>query len=79
MKGQENMATRGSYVHNSMAKFSGASRNLNFMQFSLNIDGFRPNDSQGLWNSCNSINKPIGDIFHFTIYQNYTLALIPNV
>ena len=40
------MATRGSYVHNSMVKISGASWNVSFMQFSQNIDGFRQNDSQ---------------------------------
>ena len=37
------------YVHNCMAEFSwGIPENLSFMQFSLNIDGFRQNDSQGL-------------------------------
>ena len=39
------MATRGSYLHISMVKFWGASRNVIFMQFSNNIDGFRQNDS----------------------------------
>ena len=39
------MDTRGSYVHNSMVRFSGASQC--FMQFSQNIDGFRQNESQG--------------------------------
>ena len=42
------MATRGSYVHNSMAELSGASqKNVSFMQFSQKIDGFRQNDSLG--------------------------------
>ena len=40
------MATRGSYVHNSMVEFSGHPKNVRFMQFSLNIDGFGQNDSQ---------------------------------
>ena len=31
------MATRGSYVHNSMVKFSGVSRDFTFMQFSKKI------------------------------------------
>ena len=51
------MPTRGSYVHNSMEAFSGASRKISFMQFSQNIDGLRRNDSQGFKNSYNSINK----------------------
>ena len=41
------MATRGSYVHNSMVEFSGHPKNVRFMQFSQNIDGFRKKDSQG--------------------------------
>ena len=41
------MATRGSYVHNSMVEFSGASQNVSFMEFPQNVDGFRQNDSQG--------------------------------
>ena len=41
------MATRGSYVHNSMVKFRGHPENGSFMQFSHNIDGFRQNGSQG--------------------------------
>ena len=41
------MATRGSYVRNSMVKFFGASQNVSFMQFSQNIDGFTQNDLQG--------------------------------
>ena len=42
------MTTRGSYVHNSMVNFSGASRKYySFMQFSQNMDGFWQNDSEG--------------------------------
>ena len=41
------MATRGSYVHNSMVEFSGHPENISFMQFSQKIDGFRQKYSQG--------------------------------
>ena len=42
------MATRGSYVHNSMVNFFGGHpENVSFMQFSQSIDGFRQNDSKG--------------------------------
>ena len=40
------MATRGSYVHNSMVEFSGHPENVSFMQFSQKVDGFRQTDSQ---------------------------------
>ena len=40
------MATRGSYVHNSMVDFSGASPKKKSSIFQ-NIDGFRQNNSQG--------------------------------
>ena len=42
------MATRGSYLHNSMVEFSGASQNFCFMHFSQKIDGFRQKYSQGI-------------------------------
>ena len=42
------MATRGSYVHKPIVKFSGASQNVSFMQLSQNKNGFKQNDSQGL-------------------------------
>ena len=36
------MTTRGSYVHNYMVKYSGASQKCQFLlQFSQNIDGLR--------------------------------------
>ena len=46
---QQIIATRGSYVHNSMVKFLGHPENVSFkyMQFSQNTDGFRQNNSQG--------------------------------
>ena len=43
------MATRGSYVHNSMVEFSVPHpENVIFMQYvAQKIDGFRQKDSQG--------------------------------
>ena len=47
------------------------------MQFSMKIDGFEQNDSQGFENSYNSNEQyPLENFFIFTIYQNYTLALM---
>ena len=47
------------------------------MQFSKKIDGFEQKDSQGFENSYNSYEQyPLEKNFIFTIYQNYTLALI---
>ena len=47
------------------------------MQFSMKIDGFEQKDSQGFENSYNSYEQyPLEKYFIFTIYQNYTLALI---
>ena len=64
------MATRGSYVHISMGELSGASDNIS-------VDGFEQKDSQGFENSYNSYEQyPLEKFFIFTIYQNYTLALI---
>ena len=42
------MATRGSYVHNSMAELLGHPDNVSFMQFSQKIDDVRRKDSQGI-------------------------------
>ena len=51
--------------------------NVSFMQFSTKIDGFKQKDSQGFENSYNSYEQyPLEKFFIFTIYQNYTLALI---
>ena len=53
--------------------------NVSFMQFSTNIDGFEQKDSQGFENSYNSYEQyPLEKFFIFTIYQNYTLALMSN-
>ena len=41
------------------------------------MDGFEKKDSQGFENSYNSYERyPLEKFFIFTIYQNYTLALI---
>ena len=51
--------------------------NISFMQFSTKIDGFEQKDAQGFENSYNSYEQyPLEKFFIFTIYQNYTLALI---
>ena len=50
---------------------------FSFMQISTKIDGFEQKDSQGFENSYNSYEHyPLEKFFIFTIYQNYTLALI---
>ena len=55
----------------------GHPNNVSFMQFSTKIDGFEQKDSQGFENSYNSYEQyPLEKFFIFTIYQNYTLALI---
>ena len=41
------MATRGSYVHNSMVELQGHPENVSFVQFSQKSYGFRQKDSQG--------------------------------
>ena len=72
------MATRGSYVHNSMVDFSGASPQKKSSIFQ-NIDGFRQNNSQGFLEPVQLCKQnPLEKCFIFTIYQNYTLALSSN-
>ena len=57
--------------------YRGHPDNISFMQFSTKIDGFEQKDSQGFENSYNSYEQyPLEKFFIFTIYQNYTLALI---
>ena len=68
------MATRGSYVHNSMVEFSGHPKNVSFMQFSQNIDGFRQSDSQGFLELIQLYKE--NPLEKFFIYQNNTLVLI---
>ena len=47
------------------------------MQFSQNIDGFKQNDSQGFLELVQLYKQnPLEKFFIFTIYPNYTLALI---
>ena len=54
--------------------------NVSFMQLSKKIDGFEQKDSQGFENSYNSYEQyPLEKFLIFTIYQNYTLALIWNI
>ena len=61
------MANRGSYVHTSMVKFSGASQKS---------FGFRKNDSQGFLELIQLYKQnQLEKFFIFIIYQNYTLAL----
>ena len=58
----------------------GHPNNVSFMQYSTKIDGFEQKDSQGFENSYNSYEQyPLEKFFIFTIYQNYTLALIPTL
>ena len=58
--------------------YRGHPDNISFMQFSTKIDGFEQKDSQGFENSYNSYEQyPLEKFLIFTIYQNYTLALIP--
>ena len=73
------MATRGSYVHNSMVKFGGGASHVSFMQFSQNIGGFRQNYSQGFQNSYNSklsVKRNLlllqSDIHWNPLHQNYS-------
>ena len=57
--------------------YRGHPDNISFMQFSTKIDGFEQEYSQGFENSYNSYEQyPLEKFFIFTIYQNYTLALI---
>ena len=57
--------------------YRGQPDNIIFMQFSTKIDGFEQKDSQGFENSYNSYEQyPLEKFFIFTIYQNYTLALM---
>ena len=57
--------------------YRGHPDNVSFMQFSMKIDGFEQKDSQSFENSYNSYQQyPLEKFFIFTIYQNYTLALI---
>ena len=72
------MATRGSYYTYLYGRIlGGIPIMLIFMQFSTKIDAFEQKDSQGFENSYNSYEQyPLEKFFLFTIYQNYTLALM---
>ena len=69
------------YIHVSLWENSrGHPDNDSFSApFSTKIDGFEQKYSQGFENSYNSHEQyPLEKFFIFTIYQNYTLALMPN-
>ena len=70
------MATRGSYIHNSMVKFSGASRKCYFYAVFSKFWWFQTKWSTGLLELTKLYKQnPLRGIFIFTIYQNYILAL----
>ena len=57
--------------------FRGHPKSVSFMQFSQKIDGFRQKDSQGFLEPIQLYKQnPLEKFFIFTIYQNYTLALM---
>ena len=70
------MATRGSYVHNSMVEFSGASQKFYFYAiFSENL-WFQTKRFTGLLELVQLYKQnPLEKYSIFTIYQNYTLVL----
>ena len=70
------MATRGSYVHNSMVEFSRASRKCQFYAIFLENCWFQTKRFTGLLELIQLFKlNPLEKFFIFTIYQNYTLAL----
>ena len=72
------MATRGSYGHNSMVKFPGASQKIYFCAVFSKFWWFQTKWSTGLLELIKLYFKqnPLEEILIFTIYQNYTMALI---
>ena len=57
--------------------FRGHPKNVSFMQFSQKIDGFPTKRSTGLLELIQLYKQtPLAKLFIFTIYQNYTLALM---
>ena len=71
------MALEGAMYISLWENSRGHPDNISFMQFSTKIDGFEQKDSQGFENSYNSYEQyPLEKFFIFTIYQNYTLALM---
>ena len=70
------MATRGSYVHNSMVVFFGHPENVCFMQFFSENWWFQTRRFTGLLELVQLYKQyPLEKFLIFTIYQNYTLAL----
>ena len=74
------MATKGSYVHNSMVTISGASRKFLFYAVSSKFSWFQTKRFTGLLELIKLYKQnSLEEILIFTIYQNYTLALIDTV
>ena len=70
------MATRGSYVHNSMVNFSRASQKFSFYAIFSKYWWFQTKRFAGLLEIVQLYKQnPLEKFFIFTIYQNYTLAL----
>ena len=70
------MATRGSYVHNSMVEFSGASQKCYFYAVSSQYWWFQTKRFTGLLELIQLYKQnQLENFLIFTIYQNYTLAL----
>ena len=72
------MATRGSYVHNSMGEFSGASRKFSFYAIFSKNWWFQTKRFTGLLELIQLYKQyPLEKFFICIIYQNYTLDLMP--
>ena len=69
------MATRGSYVHNSMPEFSAESRKFYFYAIFSENWWFQTKIFTGLLELIQLYKQRPLEFFSFTIYQNYTLAL----
>ena len=77
LKSNEVWPLEGAIYISLWENYRGHPDNVSFMQFCTKIDGFQQKYSQGFENSYNSYERyPLEKFFIFTIYQNYTLALI---
>ena len=71
------MATRGSYVHNSMEEFSWASQKFQFYAIFSESWWFQTKRFTGLLELLQLYKQdPLEKFFILTIFQNYTLALM---
>ena len=69
------MTTRGSFVHNSMVEFSGASKKIKFYAIFSENWWFQTKRFTGLLELVQLYKQnPLEKFFIFTIYQTYTLA-----